>query len=285
MWIDAHVHLWEVKSPYAVPIRDRIAALARDYTLGDLERDCASLDVSRFILVQAAPSHAETEYFLDLCHACPASIAAVIGWVDLTDPKIAATLDIWSARSGLVGVREIAAFAQRADYLLGDGFQHGLATLRGRGLCLDLVVRPDQLQLACELVRRNPQLKVNINHCGRPLVHCGDFASWAEQMSRIARFPGATCKLSGLVERAGFDWDTADLKPYVSHLLDTFGPNRLLFASNWPVMNVVGTYARWWDALHEILDALGATSADRAEIFRVAAVRFYAIGEAPVEHQ
>ena len=277
MWVDAHVHFWQLAHKHPIGINERIAGLARDFNIEDLEPICMALDVNRLVLVQAASSTGETDFLLQLQERRPDLIAAVVGWVDLSSPAVGAELERRRAHRGFVGVREMAAFTDDCNYLLGASFQRGLQALAARDLSFDLVTRPDQLRVACEVVARNPGLKVNINHCGRPVVQCRQWSPWADGMAALARLPNATCKLSGLIERSGFEWSVGDLKAYVSHLLDNFGSERLLFASNWPVVNLAGTYERWWSAVQELLDALGVSSVDRNNILRDAAARFYAL--------
>ena len=277
MAIDAHVHVWQLRDPHPVPIRERIAALARDFTLDDLALAWAGCDVARCILIEAGSTPGETELLLDIHRHRPDVVAGVVGSVDLAAPSLMSTLDRWMELGGLVGVREIVAFGDRRDALLSDDFQRGLATLSDRGLCFEIVVRPDQLDLARTIALRHPSLRFNVNHGGRPLVMCGEFQSWADGVRRLASASNATCKLSGLIERAGFEWSVDSLSPYVRHLLDVFSPERLMFASNWPVMTVAGTYTRWWSAVLEILDASGASAADRERIFGGSAAAFYTL--------
>ena len=277
MAIDAHVHVWQLRDPHPVPIRERIAALARDFTLDDLALAWAGCDVARCILIEAGSTPGETELLLDIHRHRPDVVAGVVGSVDLAAPSLMSTLDRWMELGGLVGVREIVAFGDRRDALLSDDFQRGLATLSDRGLCFEIVVRPDQLDLARTIALRHPSLRFNVNHGGRPLVMCGEFQSWADGVRRLASASNTTCKLSGLIERAGFEWSVDSLAPYVRHLLDVFSPERLMFASNWPVMTVAGTYTRWWSAVREILDASGASAADRERIFGGSAAAFYTL--------
>lgn len=275
MAIDAHVHVWQLRDPHPVPICESIAALARDFTLDDLAAAWAGCDVARCILIEAGATPGETELLLDLHRRRPDVVAGVVGWTDLSAPSLPSTLDRWMAQGGLVGVREIVAFGDRTDAFLSDEFQRGLSTLADRGLCFEIVVRPDQLELARTLALRHPGLRFNVNHGGRPLVMCGEFRAWADGVRRLARAANATCKLSGLIERAGFEWSLDSLGPYVRHLLDVFGPERLMFASNWPVMTVAGTYTRWWNAVREILDRSGTSADDRRRIFGGSATTFY----------
>jgi L-fuconolactonase len=153
--------------------------------------------------------------------------------------------------------------------------RQGLVALRDLDLALDLLVRPTQLADALRLLREVPGLRANINHCGRPLIVAREWQPWAELMAAIGAQPGAVCKLSGLIERGGFEWSHDDLRPYVKHLLGAFGPDRLMFASNWPIINLVGTYRRWWEALNQVLGDLGIGDAGQGAIFHDTAVRFY----------
>ena len=277
MWVDAHVHFWRLANKHPIRINELIGGLARDFEIEDLEPICTALEIRRLVLVQAAQSAEETDFLLKQREGRPDLIGAVVGWVDLSSVDVGAEVDRRRSQSGFVGVREMAAFADDSDYLLGERFQRGLEALSAQRLSLDLVLRPDQLRVGCKLLARNPELRVNINHCGRPVVQCREWSTWADGMATLARLPNATCKLSGLIERGGFEWTLGDLKPYVAHLVEAFGCERLLFASNWPVLNLTGTYERWWSAVQELLDSFGLDASDRENILRNAAARFYSL--------
>jgi L-fuconolactonase len=195
--------------------------------------------------------------------------------VDLEADDVAAALSCLQARPEFVGIRALPAEIPLPRWLARPAVRRGLRALAETGLCLDLLVRPDQLAESLELLEALPDLRADINHCGRPVIVCREWEPWASTMAAIARRTRAACKLSGLIERGGFTWSVEDLKPYVGHLLACFGADRLMFASNWPILTLTGTYRRWWDGLQAVLEGFGISEADRLAIFRGTAMRFY----------
>ena len=277
MFIDSHVHFWRLDRNDPIGINRAIEGLAHDFLPDDLRPLCRLTGVSRVVLVQAAPSLDETHYLLDLARK-DELIAGVVGWVDLEAEEVPATLDSLKAQPRFVGIRALPAEIPAPHWLSRPAVRRGLQALAGADLSLDLLVRSDQLAESLDVLDAIPDLRADINHCGRPVIVCREWEPWASTMREIARRTRAVCKLSGLIERGGFQWAVEDLKPYVGHLLSTFGSDRLMFASNWPVLNLTGTYRRWWDGLDLVLEGFGISESDRLAIFRGTATRFYRLG-------
>jgi L-fuconolactonase len=280
MVIDSHVHFWRLDRKDPIAINRAIAGLTRDFLPDDLRPLCRPLGVSRVVLVQAAPSVDETHFLLDLARQ-DELVAGVVGWVDLEADEVPASLASLKARPSFVGIRALPAEIPTPRWLASPAVRRGLRALAEADLSLDLLVRSDQLTESLEALEAVPDLRANINHCGRPVVVCREWEPWATTMRELARRTRAVCKLSGLIERGGFQWAVEDLQPYVGHLLSTFGPDRLMFASNWPVLNLTGTYRRWWDGLSRVLEGLGVSATDRLAIFRGTAARFYRLQAVP----
>ncbi len=272
--IDSHVHFWRRRGPHEIRIIERIAGMQHDFMPADLKPQALPLGIDGVVVIEAAAALAETRDLLDMAEADP-FVRGVVGWVDLASPDCVAALGALAARPAFVGVRVQAYEVGGLGILDDPAVRPGLEALARHDRALDLLVTPRQLGLATEFIRAAGELRVVVNHCGRPLVMTGELQPWADDMRRLARETKAFCKLSGLVERALFEWRPADLEPYVLHLLDCFGPERLLFASNWPVSNLHGTYVRWWEALQEILDRQGLGSDERQQLFEGTAVRAY----------
>ena len=274
MTVDSHIHLWREADGYEVWIRRKIAGIDRDFTPDDLRRAAAGTALSAAVLVHATEDPAETPRLLRLAGAEPL-IAAVIGWADLADPELPRRLEGWMAASAKFrGLRAMPAFGE-ADRLLQPTALANLRELARRGLVLDLLAAPAQLPLLPRMKQAAPDLPVMLNHCGRPLTATGDTAGWDEALREVARGTDACCKLSSLAERAGMDWTVARLQPYLDVVLDAFGPRRLAFGSNWPVVNIAASYAGWRDALQAMLAAHRLSDADRAAVFGGTAARFY----------
>lgn len=277
MTVDSHVHLWAEGSGYEVWIRRKIAGIDRDFTAADLHAASRCAGVTAAVLVHATEDDAETPYLLDLASR-EGLIGAVVGWADVTGPDLGQRLDGFMRSPKFRGLRVMPAFGSEPDWLLRTDVIQGLREVARRDLTLDLLVTPAQLPQVLRLKRAVPDLRVMLNHCGRPLTATGQLEPWATALRAVAWSTDACCKLSSLAERAGMDWRVASLAPYLDVVLDAFGPDRLAFGSNWPVVNIAASYAGWWSVLQEMLWPYDLSEAARAAIFAGNAARFYRLG-------
>jgi L-fuconolactonase len=280
MVIDSHVHLWAEAWGYEVWIRRKIAGIDRDFTVADLRAAGRVADAGGAILVHAAENPAETESLLGLAAAEP-FLRGVVGWADVTAPDLARRLDAWQRHPKFRGLRVMPAFGGDAGWLARPDVRQGFAEIARRGLALDLLVGPAQLASVPALWQAIPSLAIMINHCGRPLTATGEVEPWATLLRRIAAETPACCKLSSLAERAGMDWRWETLAPYADVVIEAFGPSRLAFGSNWPVVNIAASYAGWWRALDRILARHALRPADREAIFGATAAAFYRLEPGP----
>lgn len=276
MKIDAHVHFWGVSFPEKVWIRKKIAALQRDFSPDELKSLMRETGVEGVVLVQAAPDQQETEYFLDIASR-EDFVRGVVGWVDLEedDDKLEVSLEHYSKHPKFKGVRNHPPREFDPKWLRDSKAKRGYKRLIERSIPCDLMITCRQLKDTRELLLELPELTAVINHGGRPFVMTGEVEPWRSEMRAIARDTNAYCKLSGLLERAGQEWTTESVRPWVEILLETFGPNRLIFASNWPVMTIMATYAGWWSTLSSILDSIGASTRDREALLGGTAAKAY----------
>lgn len=282
MKIDAHVHFWREKSSDKIWIREKISALQRPFTPEDLKPLMAATGIEGVILVQAAPEEAETRYFLEIAER-EAFALGVVGWVNLveSDESINATLDEFLAHAMFKGVRNQppGKGGFDAEWLIDPRVKRGYRKLAERGVPCDLLVTCRQLVETRELLLEIPELTAIINHGGRPSVMTGELEPWASEMRAIATDTAAYCKVSGLVERAGQEWTPESVRPWVEVLLDAFGPQRLVFASNWPVMTIMGSYVGWWETFNSILDTVGVSSAERHALLGGTAAQVYGLAD------
>jgi L-fuconolactonase len=278
MIIDSHVHLWADAWGYDVWIRRKIAGIDRDFTPSDLREVSRAAGATGAIVVHATENPAETDSLLDLAARDP-FLVGVIGWADVTAPDLGRRLDAWQRQLKFRGLRVMPAFSAGTDWLGAADVRRGFAELARRGLALDLLVSPAQLEGVPSLKEALPELRIMLNHCGRPLTATGELEPWAGRMRRIAATTDACCKLSSLAERAGMDWRWETLAPYADVVLEAFGPDRLAFGSNWPVVNIAASYAGWWAAIDQILARHTLAPAERDAIFGGTATRFYALTE------
>ncbi|MBK1657376.1 amidohydrolase family protein [Paracraurococcus ruber] len=275
MLIDSHIHLWRAGEGPEPWIRRKLAGLDRDRTLADYRRASEGLAVDGVVLVHATEDPAETPWLLRLAEA-ETQVAAVIGWADLADPDTPRRLDGWMALSPKFrGLRAMPAFGEGAA--LAPAARDTLRAMARRGLVLDLLAAPAQLPLVLRLKDAVPDLSVMLNHCGRPLTATGDPGAWADALRAVARATDVHCKLSSLAERAGMDWTVARLQPFLDVVLESFGPHRLAFGSNWPVVDIAASWAGWWAALEAMLRPHALDAAARAAILGGTAAGFYGI--------
>ncbi|MFD7667891.1 amidohydrolase family protein [Streptomyces sp. NPDC059788] len=270
--IDAHHHLWDparhpqpwMDGAWADPIR-------RTYTLDDLTPHLAAHRIDGTVLVQSSASRAETAALLALAARSPV-VRGVVGWADLTDPGLPDHLAAMPAE--LVGLRHQVQDEPDPDWLARPAVRRGLAAVADAGLVYELLVTPHQLPAATAAARALPGLRCVLDHAAKPAAGTGAWQPWADDLAALARLPNTACKLSGLVTEADWThWRPADLLPYARHVLDTFGPHRVLFGSDWPVCTLAATYD---DVITLAETATAALSPhERAAIFGGNAERVY----------
>ncbi|MBM0274939.1 amidohydrolase family protein [Micromonospora tarensis] len=275
--VDAHHHLW-VRARHPQPWIDpsTMAAIDRDFTLVELAPETRAVGVTQTVVVQSVAVRSETSELLGVAADDPL-VAGVVGWVDLTARDVAERLDrLREARGGawLVGIRHLVQSEPDPGYLDRPDVRRGIAAVGAAGLAFDLLVRHQQLPAATRLVRDLPQVRFVLDHLGKPPLGRADLGDWPGDLRALAAEPNTTAKLSGLVtEVSGAPWTPADLRPAVEHALDVFGPDRLMYGSDWPVCLLATSYSRWLTCLAELLGPLGED--ERAAIWRGTAGRAY----------
>jgi len=257
---------------------EALAPIRRPFTPQDLAPLLAAAGVDGTVLVQTVPSVAETREFLATAAATP-FVAGIVGWVDLTDPDVATTLDALKSGPGgerLVGIRHQVHDEDDAVWLLRPDVRRGLAAVRDAGLAYDILVRPRELPAALATARDFPDLRFVIDHLAKPPIASGETAPWAALMEPFRDLTHVSCKLSGMVTEADWaTWTPDDLRPYVLRALDIFGLDRVMFGSDWPVSLLAAEYGEVKAALEAALPPLSAE--DRAKVFGGNAIRFYGL--------
>ena len=279
MNIDSHQHFWSYSAAEYPWIGAGMERLARDYLPGDLGPVAAAAGIGGTVAVQARQTLEETRWLLDLAEHHPL-IRGVVGWVDLRSSEVAGELREFSSRPAFVGVRHVVQDEPDPRFLLGEEFVAGLRHLAPLGLTYDLLLYPQQLPAAVELVASLPEQPFVLDHLAKPRIAAwtarSDMASWRRDIEALARHKNVCCKLSGLVtETAWGQWRPADFKPYLDIALVAFGPDRLMFGSDWPVCLLSGDYA---EVAGIIRDLCGQLSPDeQAAIWGGTARRFYGL--------
>ncbi|MCB1335941.1 MAG: amidohydrolase family protein [Maritimibacter sp.] len=274
--IDSHHHLWKVdRGDYAWMSPD--LPIARDYLPADLAPLLRQAGVTRTILVQAADTEAETDFLLTLA-AETDFVAGVCGWLDLDSPAFPERLAHYLANPWWKSFRPMLQDLAPDDWVLRPRVLANLRHAAEVGARFEILTRLPQLPHAIEAVKRTPGLKAVVNHLSKPDIAGGKFEPWASQIAEFANFPEVYCKLSGMVTEAdSARWTPADLAPYVGHVLDVFGPDRVMFGSDWPVaLLAAASYADVPNALRNVVAArLGPD--DQRRLFHDNAARFYGL--------
>src|SRR5207302_1732692 len=219
------------------------------------------LGVGGTILVQTIPSVSETREFLALDDPL---IRGVVGWADLTSPSI---VDDLAGLSGpLVGIRHGVQDEADPEWLARPAVLRGIRAVAAAGLTYDLLVLPHQLRSAITAARAVPEGRFVLDHAAKPPIAAGKLDPWAGPIGELAGLPNVACKLSGLITEADWSrWRPADIRPYAEHVLGSFGPDRVLFGSDWPVCELAGDYPAVFELAEELCGALSA--AERAAGF------------------
>jgi L-fuconolactonase len=272
MRIDAHQHFWSLARGDYGWLTPALGPIHRDFGPADLSPLLAQHGIDRTILVQAAPTQAETAFLLDIAAKTP-FVAGVVGWTDFDAPDVAERIAVASDNSLLVGLRPMVHDIADELWLARPGLNPAFEAMAAHNLVFDALLKPRHMMPMLTVLERHPNLACVIDHAAKPDLVVGDLAGWRNGMSVLAAHPGLHCKLSGLVTEAGPDWTLETLRPVVDHLLATFGPERLIFGSDWPVVTLRASYAQWLEVA-EILLA-GLTEAQRAAIFGGNAAKLY----------
>ncbi len=275
--IDAHQHFWRLaRGDYGWLTQD-LEALYRDYGPADLAPLLAERGIAQTVLVQAAPTDAETDFLLDLADRHD-TVGAVVGWVDLADGGAPARLAALRRHRRFRGVRPMIQDIDDDAWMLGADLTPAFQALVELGLRFDALVLPRHLGNLARLLDRHPALPVVIDHGAKPDIAGGGLEPWRDAMRPLAERPGVYCKLSGLVTEAPAAWHVDDLRPYTETLFELFGPERLMWGSDWPVVNLGGGYVAWWTATETLLT--GCSDTGRHAVLGGTAAAFYNLGGA-----
>jgi L-fuconolactonase len=272
MRIDAHHHLWTVARGDYDWLTPDLAPIYRDFALPDLVPQLAAAGIEGTILMQAAATEAETMFLLDIAEAAEV-VRGVVGWTNFDAGDGAARIDALGARNLLVGLRPMVQDIDDDDWLLRPALAPLLTAMATGGLVFDALVKPRHLPRLLHLVDRHPDLTFVLDHCGKPYLAAGEIATWKRDVALLAERPNIVCKLSGLVTEARPDWQVADLRPAVDHVCFCFSPQRMLWGSDWPVVDLAGGYARWLAATEALLADLSPD--EKTAVFGGTAARIY----------
>ncbi|MEP3298163.1 amidohydrolase family protein [Tateyamaria sp.] len=274
MKIDAHQHFWALERGDYGWLTPELAPLYRDFLPDELSPILRANGVEGTVLVQAAPTVAETEFLLGLADNI-SFILGVVGWVDFDATDATAQIAQHATHPKLVGLRPMIQDIPDVNWMLSTDHARIFEVMANADLVFDALVLPKHLPNLRTLLANHPKLRVVIDHAAKPDIATGDFDDWSVNMALLAKETTAYVKLSGLVTQAQKDWSVAQLQPYVDHLLEQFGPTRIIWGSDWPVCTLASTYDAWRAAADQLLN--GIDGSERDAIFGENAARIYKI--------
>jgi L-fuconolactonase len=271
--IDAHQHFWRIDRGDYGWLTPDVRPLYADYLPKDLAPALQRTGITSTILVQAAPTVAETRFLFELAHAND-FIAGVVGWADFDDASVTDQIDSLAVDEKLVGLRPMIQDIADTGWMLGRHLAPAYESMIDHQLVFDALVLPRHLPALREIIARHPDLTVVLDHGAKPPLKGGDLADWKREIAALAKESPIVCKLSGLVTEAG-SADPEKLREAVDHLLECFGPERLMWGSDWPVCELVCSYDDWRATSQSLLASL--TDGQRAFIHSATARRIYGI--------
>ncbi len=270
--IDAHLHLWTMARGDYDWLTPELGPIYRDFTLDDVTPAFDRHGVDGVVLVQAAATEAETDFLLDVARAEP-RVCGVVGWTDFEAPDAVARVRARAADPLLMGLRPMIADLGDPDWILRPEFTPVLQAMAETGLVFDGHARADLVTRKIALAERHPGLTIVLNHGGKPPIASAELAAWKADCAALARLPNVMCKFSGLRTEAGARTDDGAIAEVTDHLLECFGPSRLMWGSDWPVLTLAGDYDIWMEQTARLIGALPAD--DRAALMGGTAQRIY----------
>jgi L-fuconolactonase len=271
--IDAHQHFWRVERGDYRWLTPELAPLYRDFGPADLEPHLLRAGIAASVLVQAADSLAETRFLLEIA-ARTSFVAGVVGWAPLDDPAAPRIIAELAGDPKLVGLRPMLQDLAQDDWILREELEPAILAIEAAELVFDALVKPRHLAHLAAFGERHPELRIVIDHAGKPEIAGGAHVDgWRRDLRRLAARANTCCKLSGLATEAAHGWTAEDLRPFVEIVFECFGPERVLWGSDWPVVEQAGGFAAWWDATTTLLAPL--TAAERERVLGLNASELY----------
>lgn len=254
MRIDSHQHFWKVSRGDYSWMKPEMKILYRDYLPEDLKPSLETHQIDKTVLVQAAPTVAETEFLLDLAEQHHL-IAGVVGWLDFESNDFPSMFELYSRQASFVGVRPMLEELPDDDWILRSRVLDSLRIIAQLDFPFDFLVRPRHLPHVAKALEEIPGLRAVIDHIAKPEIKAQKFEPWKSQIRELAQHKNLYCKLSGMITEADHDsWKPEHLQPYVEHILECFGPERVMYGSDWPVCLLAGSYDRTIGALETVLN-------------------------------
>ncbi len=273
MIVDAHVHLWRLARGDNTALLPSMVPIYRDMEPCHLKPRLDAEGVGRVVVVQAAETLAESLFLIGLSQKFP-WISGIVSWIDLESPSVEEEAAALAGFPLIKGVRPVRNDNASIDWILNSGLERGLRALCNNNLALDILVQDwTEISRVTELAKNNPTQPIILNHCGKPDIASRMFDPWAEHIATLARLPNVSCKLSGLINCKEAGAGLAEIKPYADHVLESFSPRRVMWASDWPPLDLASDYPTWKTVTDEFLASLD--DATREEVYSGTATRIY----------
>jgi len=273
MRIDSHQHYWRISRNDYGWITPELPVLYRDFLEKDLRPHLEKNKIDKTIVVQAAPTIEETEFILSLSNESE-TIAGVVGWIDIEDISYKERLENFRKHPKFVGIRIMIQDMPDERVILKPHYLEAFSYFEKMDIPVDLLVRSDQLSVVVELLKY-VSIRAVIDHIAKPQIKAGTLEPWKSQMKQIAKHPNIYCKLSGMVTEADHhNWEKEEFIPYVRHIVNEFGVNRVMFGSDWPVCLLSASYDDVYNLLKETLPP-NLTEVEEERIFGGNALKFY----------
>ncbi len=272
MTIDSHVHFWKYDKKRDTWITNDMKTLKEDYLPHLLETTLRRNGINGCVAVQADQSEVETEFYVELAKTYPV-IKGVVGWTDLRSDKVAERLEYFSQYPIIKGWRHIVQ-GEPAEFLADANFRRGVSALLPFNYTYDILIYHHQLPAAIDFTDALPGQKFVIDHCAKPDIRNKELSEWKKNIEAIASNPDVYCKLSGLFTEAAWkQWSPGDFYPYLDVVFGAFGPDRLMFGSDWPVMLLSGIYVQWKSLIEKYMETF--LDEDKEKVFGLNATQFY----------
>lgn len=271
--IDAHNHYWQYSPQDYSWINDDMDILKKDFSPAGLKPFIEKYEINGLVAVQARQHHQDNDFLLQ--QAMQHSIVkGVVGWVDLSADDVEEHLSAYASFPKFVGVRHMVQSEPDENFLLRADFMRGVGLLKSYGLAYDILISHTQLPVTIKFVERFPDQKFVLDHIAKPPIKTGDITPWKENICNLAKNSQVLCKLSGLVTEADWkEWKVSDIVPYLDVVFDAFGPERLMFGSDWPVCLVAADYDQVWEIIKKYIAQFRKD--DQEKILGINALKFY----------
>lgn len=273
--IDAHHHLWRYQAPGPPWMSEELDILRRDFSPEDLREAADGSGITGTVVVEVERTARETRWLTSIA-AEDSWIKGVVGWIDLTAPTIQKDLEALAVLPKIKGVRHPIHDEPDLYFVLREDFNRGIDTLRAWNLSFDLLIYEDHLPQTITFVDQHPNQIFVLDHIAKPRIREDSFHPWCEHLTELGRRENVFCKLSGMVTESSWtSWTAEQMQPYVDTAVEAFGPKRLMFGSDWPIVTLASTYSRW---LSTVRSAIAGLSQDERDwIFWRSATRAYGL--------